>query len=366
MAGRSEGLRLRGGTWYADVTIKGQRIVRSALTQDRQEAERFRDELRAELWRVAVAGEKPRVTFERACEEYLDDREGRLRDLETTRDRLRWLCLHMGAKPISEIDETVIHRVLTKRRKEGVSRLMQMRGGERRVVRTADTVTDSTLDRYAAAISAVLNHACKAGWLDTAPKIAKLSKRNAGAPKFLTAEQVDALLSKLPEHSRAMTVFALSTGLRRSNVTGLTWDRVDMARRKAWIPGMQTKGRRDIAVPLSDEAVAVLKGQLGKHKSVVFPYRGERVVRVTGVSWRKALAAAGLPAGTRFHDLRHTWASWHAMNGTPLAVLQQLGGWQTASMVQVYAALSQEVVTDYAGNAKPVSFVSGQQHEKSG
>ncbi|UUZ52719.1 tyrosine-type recombinase/integrase [Massilia sp. H-1] len=42
----------------------------------------------------------------------------------------------------------------------------------------------------------------------------------------------------------------------------------------------------------------------------------------------------------RWHDLRHTWASWHVQNGTPLHVLQELGGWESEAMVRRYAHLS--------------------------
>jgi hypothetical protein len=50
----------------------------------------------------------------------------------------------------------------------------------------------------------------------------------------------------------------------------------------------------------------------------------------------------------RWHDFRHTWASWHVQNGTPLFALQQLGGWDSAEMVRRYAHLSADHLTPYA------------------
>ena len=50
----------------------------------------------------------------------------------------------------------------------------------------------------------------------------------------------------------------------------------------------------------------------------------------------------------RWHDLRHTWASWHVQSGTPLPVLQQLGGWQSYEMVLRYAHLAPEHLAEYA------------------
>lgn len=56
---------------------------------------------------------------------------------------------------------------------------------------------------------------------------------------------------------------------------------------------------------------------------------------------------AGLE-GFRWHDLRHTWASWHVQAGTPLAVLKELGGWSTLDMVMRYAHLAPEHLAEHA------------------
>ncbi len=50
----------------------------------------------------------------------------------------------------------------------------------------------------------------------------------------------------------------------------------------------------------------------------------------------------------RWHDLRHTWASWHVQAGTPLNVLQELGGWESVDMVRRYAHLAVDHLTEYA------------------
>jgi len=58
------------------------------------------------------------------------------------------------------------------------------------------------------------------------------------------------------------------------------------------------------------------------------------------------MARAGIE-NFRWHDLRHTWASWHIQRGTPLQVLKELGGWATLEMVQRYAHFSAEHLTPY-------------------
>ncbi len=90
---------------------------------------------------------------------------------------------------------------------------------------------------------------------------------------------------------------------------------------------------------LNETAVAVLRRQLGKHPVRVFTYKGEPYVRAYTVAWQKALKRAGIE-NFRWHDLRHTWASWLAQKGVPLNDIQEMGGWETPSMVRRYAHLS--------------------------
>ena len=71
----------------------------------------------------------------------------------------------------------------------------------------------------------------------------------------------------------------------------------------------------------------------------VFTYQGKPVARTTTKAWKKALDRAGIK-DFRWHDLRHTWASWHVQNGTTLQELQELGGWSSFEMVLRYAHLA--------------------------
>jgi integrase len=76
-------------------------------------------------------------------------------------------------------------------------------------------------------------------------------------------------------------------------------------------------------------------------------------------AWKSALRRAGIQ-DFRWHDLRHTWASWHVQRGTPLHVLQELGGeWESVEMVRRYARLSGEHLAEYVssvtGNLRAVA-----------
>nr|WP_245006500.1 tyrosine-type recombinase/integrase [Methylomonas koyamae] len=93
--------------------------------------------------------------------------------------------------------------------------------------------------------------------------------------------------------------------------------------------------------------MAVIRQQLGQHDRYVFTFKGKPVLKAGGNAWKKALNRASI-SEFRWHDLRHTWASWHVQAGTPLNVLQELGGWSDYSMVLRYAHLAPEHLAEYA------------------
>lgn len=170
--------------------------------------------------------------------------------------------------------------------------------------------------------------------------------------------QATRLLAELPEHLQAMVRFSLETGLRKANVIGLLWSQVDLGRRCAWVHPDQAKARKAIAVPLSNAAVVVIRGQIGKHTTHVFSYRGNPIAAPNNSAWEKALKRAGIE-NFRWHDLRHTWASWHVQAGTPLHVLQELGGWESVEMVRRYAHMSSEHLADYVDRVSDLRVLDG-------
>lgn len=205
--------------------------------------------------------------------------------------------------------------------------------------RLSENVKHSTINRSLALIRSILRKASiEWEWIEKAPKI-RLYPEPKKRIRWLTNEQAEILVSELPEHLKAMVRFSLETGLRQANVTGLQWSQIDLTRRIAWIHPDQAKARKAISVPLSKSAVIVIREQMGKHQTYVFSYKGNPVTQVNTKAWHKALKRSGID-NFRWHDLRHTWASWHVQAGTPLNVLQELGGWESFEMVRRYAHLS--------------------------
>jgi len=223
--------------------------------------------------------------------------------------------------------------------------------------RLSDGVTNATVNRMLEVVRAILRRAEREWeWLERAPHVRMMPEEKRRI-RWLTREEADRLLLELPEHLADMARFTLATGLRETNVVKLEWLQVDLDRRCAWIHADQAKARKAIPVPLNAEAVMVLRRQVGKHPLRVFTYAGKPVTRANNHAWRKALVRAGIE-NFRWHDLRHTWASWHVQQGTPLHVLQELGGWSDYEMVRRYAHLSVEHLAEYADSLSKSQLVS--------
>jgi len=309
----------RGGTWWIDVGHRGRRVRRSTGTGDRDGARVVHDTFRAELHRLKPGGR----TFHGAIEAWRE-----LKSLNAADGyRLDKLEKLYPDRPLHQVT------------------------AESLAVKFPSTSV-GTFNRYANLATAVLSLAKKNGWIDAAPRIERKST-TPGRLRWLTREEWHELRKHLPEHQRAMATFALATGLRQANVLRLEWSQIDLRRRVAWIHADQAKNRRAIAIPLSREAMRVLAGQKGRHAQWVFPYQG-RAIQEIKTGWKDATEKAGL-RGFTWHGLRHTWASWHVMAGTPLEVLQKLGGWSSIQMVLHYAKLDPGYLRQWADNAKPKS-----------
>lgn len=209
--------------------------------------------------------------------------------------------------------------------------------------------TAGTFNRY-------VNVLLAAGASGVSPK-----KAPKGRIRWLTADEWKALRAAMPPLWVPMADFAIATGLRQANVFWLEWGQVDAGRRKAWIHAEDAKGREPIGIPLSDAAMAVLEQQRGKSDVWVFPMAdGNPLPKLKSRDWKAVVRRADIAYCT-WHDLRHTWATWHLMGGTPLEVLQRLGGWRDLRMVLNYAHLAESFVDKYAGNAQPYAPQSAPQ-----
>ncbi len=320
-------LRKRGGIWWIDfVAANGQRVRQSTGTANRSLAQEFHDKVKAESWRIAKLGEKPRRTWNDAVVRWLKE-SGHKATLKMDKLHLRWLDPFLGGKSLDEISRSLVDRITDARLAEGLS--------------------NASVNRTLEIVRAILRKCVNSWeWLDRAPQV-RMLKEPTRRVRFITRQEAERLLSVLPEHMAEMAAFSLATGLRKANVTGLLWTQVDLVRRLAWIHPDQAKTRKAIAVPLNAAAVEIVRRQMGKSLTHVFSYLGKPMVHFHRKAWCQALSRAGIE-NFRWHDLRHTWASWHVQGGTPLHALQELGGWESPEMVRRYAHFSAEHLAPYA------------------
>lgn len=332
-------LNKRGSTWYVDVVApNGERIRRSAGTGNKALAQEFHDKLKTGLWRTSRLGEMPRHTWNEAVVRWLKEQSHKATAKEDV-TKLRWLDRFLGGKLLDAITRSMIDRITDAKIAEGLS--------------------NATVNRTLEVLRAILRKCVDDWeWLDKAPKI-RMLKEPTRRIRFLTLEEAQRLLGELPEHMADMAAFTLATGLRASNVTGLQWAQVDLVRRQAWIHADQAKARKAIPVPLNSEAVVLIRKNMGRHPTHVFSYLGKPIIQVSTKAWYAALKRADI-VDFRWHDLRHTWASWHVQNGTPLFALQELGGWESSEMVRRYAHLSSDHLAPYAERLSALRVVAAE------
>ncbi len=121
-----------------------------------------------------------------------------------------------------------------------------------------------------------------------------------------------------------------------------------------------TKSGEPIPVPLNDDAIGVLERWRAKHdeagdlwspevhRHVCVYRRRAPIQKVTTAMWQRECKAVGQLEKVTFHSMRHAWASWQTQAGTPLRMLQELGGWANLQMPQRYSRLDTGHLAEYA------------------
>lgn len=315
--------------WWVRFSIAGIKTRCSSGTTEREAASEFETKLRADLWRQRRLGERPRYSWKQAVDRWYQGAGGRGRDRE--KERLKWFDKHIKA------DDALIDIT-----REAIEKLRQLKANES---------SQSTANRHMALLRMILRKAHREwDWLDKAP-VVPMFPLEAAEPRFLTRAQFTRLKSKLPVHLAKLAEFSVETGLRMRNVTGLTWSQVDLRRRSLMIPAARAKAGETLAIPMSERAYAIVRSCREEHETHVFIFRKRPIDDANGLAFKEAAKAAGVP-WLRWHDLRHTWASWHIQAGTPLHALQELGGWRSYEMVRRYAHLSTEHLRAFAEHRK--------------
>jgi integrase len=317
--------------YFTDFTIGGKRIRQSTGTKDRTLAEQYEATIKQSIWAQRHLKVTPDYTWQSAVVKYLNEKSQK-RSLNDDKVILRNLHPHLGDFLLRDINRETADSAIDTLAKER-------------------HWSPARCNRHASLIRCILNLAWKEwGWLDK-PVALRFQIEERDEPLWVTPAEAKKLLKNVPEHWIAPIAFTLATGLRKGNVLGadsLTWDKIDLDRGIAIVPGSKSKNRHLMRIKLNKDAVKILKS-LPHREGHLFLFNG-RPFTIGYKHWYRAVNKAGINPELRWHDLRHTWASWHMQAGTHPEELRRLGNWGSMKMVSHYTHLSEQSYDAAADN----------------
>ena len=193
----------------------------------------------------------------------------------------------------------------------------------------------AAINRPLAALRHLLRLACDEWEILTAVPRLRLEREPEGRVRWLEPDEerrlLDACQASRTKHLADVVTVALETGLRKAELLGLTWDRVDLSRGVLRLELTKSGRRRE--VPMRQAVYNLLSALPGGREGRVWPAGKIRT------AFESAVAKAGL-ADFRFHDCRHHFASWFMMRGGQLQALKELPGHQDIKTTLIYAHLS--------------------------
>lgn len=265
------------------------------------------------------------------------------KEATTQRDYTRHLDYwdrELGARKLSEITAQTIAA-----KRDQLADGADLLNGERQA-RSAATV-----NRYLATLAAVFSAAVKKWhWLPVSPlkAVAKLEE-SKGRTRFLTNEELARLLDACKSSESAdlylAVLMSITTGARQSEIMGLRWENIDL--NKSVIHLHKTKNKDSRTLPIVEQVAPMLKARREaagaiQLRGLVFPSLvSDRNPILLRRSWVTALREAKV-RNFRWHDLRHSAASFLAMNGATLPEIGAVLGHRSAQTTKRYAHLTQE------------------------
>ncbi len=325
--------------WYTQFELTYQdtrkRINKSTRQTSKAKAEAFETQLRAELWQRLTSPLPEDHHFNEALELYITSRQQN-RTINEKKNKLSWWNKQLVNPILRDLSTQQILSHIAKK----------------------ENISIATRNRYLAELKAFLNFCHQElGWLEKVP-VLKISKEPKRAFFKLSNKDIKSLLKASPDYLQPVLIFALFTGLRRSNILNLRWAEIDFERGCVFIAGENHKSKDHVTTPLSERALNLLLHLKTQSTStyVFVNSRGRPIKDIKDKKWKEITKSADL-IGLRFHDLRHNWATKHIEAGTDLLALKELGGWKTLEMVQRYAHPSDDYLSIQAKNIDNQSSV---------
>lgn len=256
-------------------------------------------------------------------------------------NHLLWFKKRAGSKFLSEVNPAL---------------LTQLKGEcLREKTRYKTPRKPQSWNRYLSSLSCVLQYCANDWeWMETNPaRRVRREKEAPGRIRFLSTEEREALLAACKQSTSKnlypLVLLALSTGMRRGEVRNLTWDQIDL--NKGVILLSQTKNGDRRRVPVSKLALETLREHSKVRRidtNLIFPGETGKARHkpfALDKYWYKAMSEAGI-MNFRFHDLRHSCASYLAMNGASLLQISEILGHRTVQMVKRYSHFADSEIAD--------------------
>ncbi len=312
----------RGQIWWVRFRADGSHVRRSAHTQNKSEARAFLLRLMDEHAAEARA-EEPGFTYADAVERFFSEAALKPRTKDTYRSNDRACRATFGSLRLSEIGRKTLADHISLRKRAGV--------------------TDATIRRDLAFLSSMFSMAVRWDWIDINPvtAVGKRSLKEARPrTRFLTRAEFERLRASAPPYLRPILTLAVETGMRREELLGLTVKSIDLERREIHLDKTKTNAPR--RVPLTDTAMVTVETLLNARNRPSSPYLLCKADGSRYVDPKKAFASACKASRIndfRWHDLRHTFASWWVQGGGDLYRLSRVLGHSTLQMSARYGHL---------------------------
>jgi integrase len=281
-------------------------------------------------------------TLADAIDRYSHDILPNLKDQRPRRIHLAWWRGKIGATSINDITPALLTEC-----RDNLKATPYKSG------KTEKPRSDATVNRYLASLSPVMKAASDDWeWITDNPcRKVRRGKESRGRTRFLSTDERNRLLAACDQATdtpelKTLVLLAITTGGRRGELSGLRWRDVDLKRNRVIF--VDTKNGETRAAPLAGPALNAMQ-EWAKVRPLdstapVFPGRTDKTKNKPldfQRAWMTALKRAEL-SDFRFHDLRHTAASYLAMNGAGLREIADILGHKTLAMVQRYSHLTQD------------------------